>query len=256
MSLIIYMAGISLLLTLIISIISFFKIRKRRNNNKLLGIVAFNGIYNLVILLIILIRLFLPDTYSLLGETFLFILLSIGGIFIINLILIFQNFSHEIHQFYHVNPDSYGIICYATDETGLNSHVILLPEGLILNRVEIEKAGVYYLTLLGAGHTYHEGGYGPVPFGDSKTLLAWLYTVVLEAEARSDPRIQKRTLVIFAFIFSKELKYKIVPETNLDESFDLILSSIVDIKEIDDQILRRIEQAFVYGFTPSKISSA
>ncbi|MHA1989320.1 MAG: tetratricopeptide repeat protein [Candidatus Hodarchaeales archaeon] len=102
--------------------------------------------------------------------------------------------------------------------------------------------------LVGQGHSYNEGVFGPIPalgglFGPDQFLLAITKTV--KDEESADPRFQVKSYCVIAVSYPKSVEKALPHRSDLEEMFFNVLREIDSKNQLTQELLEKILKAFV-----------
>ena len=118
--------------------------------------------------------------------------------------------------------------------------VILEKENVKLNdlawNTNILMIGSLYSITLGQGLAYHEGLFGPLPFGDKK-LRSLIYTLIIDDPSQIQKRTHQQSYVLLCLVFTKNLVPFFYDRQKINDIFEKQTSTLKTISDIDENFL-------------------
>ncbi len=103
----------------------------------------------------------------------------------------------------------------------------------------LNTAGSVYIMSLGRGQEYHQGLFGPFPYGKENTR-AIVYSVIKEDPALVDTRSRGHIFLVTAYIYPEQLSPLFNDREKLEDIFVNQFGTITDIDEITPEFLQQI----------------
>ncbi len=118
--------------------------------------------------------------------------------------------------------------------------VILEKENVKSNNLAWNKnilmIGSLYSITLGQGLHYHEGLFGPLPFGDKK-LRSIIYTLIIDDPSQIQKRTHQQSYVLLCLVFTKNLGPFFYDRQKVEDIFENQTSTLKTIADIDESFL-------------------
>ncbi len=118
--------------------------------------------------------------------------------------------------------------------------VILEKENVKSNDLAWNKnilmIGSLYSITLGQGLQYHEGLFGPLPFGDKK-LRSIIYTLIIDDPSQIQERTHQQSYVLLCLVFTKNLGPFFYDRQKVKNIFEDQTSTLKTITDIDKNFL-------------------
>ncbi|MHA1717959.1 MAG: tetratricopeptide repeat protein [Promethearchaeota archaeon] len=96
--------------------------------------------------------------------------------------------------------------------------------------------GSLYSITLGQGQAYHEGLFGPLPFGE-KNLSSIIYALLIKDLTQVQKRTHNRTYLLLCLVFDKKMEPIFYDRQKIKEIFENQLKNIKNINQIDKNFL-------------------
>ena len=96
--------------------------------------------------------------------------------------------------------------------------------------------GSLYSITLGQGMQYHEGLFGPLPFGD-KNLRSIIYTLIIDDPSQIQKRTHQQSYVLLCLVFTKSLGPFFYDRQKVKDIFENQTSTLKTISDIDEDFL-------------------
>ena len=102
--------------------------------------------------------------------------------------------------------------------------------------------------IVGQGHSYNEGVFGPVPalgslFGPDQFLLA--ITKTIKDEESTDPRFQEASFCVIAISYPKTIEKALSHRSVLENIFNDLLKDITTKSQLTKELLDKILRTFI-----------
>ncbi len=118
--------------------------------------------------------------------------------------------------------------------------VILEKENVKTNDLAWNKnillIGSLYSITLGQGLHYHEGLFGPLPFGDKK-LRSIIYTLIIDDPSQIQKRTHQQSYVLLCLVFTKNLGPFFYDRQKVKDIFENQTRTLKTIADIDENFL-------------------
>jgi hypothetical protein len=118
--------------------------------------------------------------------------------------------------------------------------VILEKENVKSNDLAWNKnilmIGSLYSITLGQGLHYHEGLFGPLPFGDKK-LRSIIYTLIIDDPSQIQKRTHQQSYVLLCLVFTKNLGPFFYDRQKVKDIFESQTRTLKTISDIDEDFL-------------------
>jgi len=118
--------------------------------------------------------------------------------------------------------------------------VILEKENVKTNDLAWNKnilmIGSLYSITLGQGLHYHEGLFGPLPFGDKK-LRSIIYTLIIDDPSQIQKRTHQKSYVLLCLVFTKNLGPFFYDRQKVKDIFENQTRTLKTISDIDEDFL-------------------
>ncbi|MHA1717975.1 MAG: hypothetical protein ACTSWX_05675 [Promethearchaeota archaeon] len=101
--------------------------------------------------------------------------------------------------------------------------------------------GSLYSVTLGQGLQYHEGLFGPLPFGDKK-LRSLIYTLIIDDPSQLEKRTHKQSYVLLCLVFRKNLGPFFYDRQKVKEIFDNQVQTLESIEYITEEFLEYLRK--------------
>lgn len=112
---------------------------------------------------------------------------------------------------------------------------------------ELTQFGTLYAVGLGAGHSYHEGLFGPIPFG-GENQRALIYACQIEDPLQQDDRAKGESYVLFTLIFPEKMVPFFFDRQKLNRLFAKKVSELADATQIQKEYLAELRQQILSDF--------
>ncbi|MHA1585519.1 MAG: tetratricopeptide repeat protein [Promethearchaeota archaeon] len=130
------------------------------------------------------------------------------------------------------------IVTFKNDEN--LGPVIHKVDNVDINDLEWYKkillVGSLYSITLGQGHSYHEGLFGPLPFGE-KDLSSIIYSLLIKDMSQVQKRAREQSYLLICLVFDKKMEPIFYDRQKLQEIFDNQTKDLKSIKEVDKTFL-------------------
>ncbi|WP_457559477.1 tetratricopeptide repeat protein [Candidatus Harpocratesius sp.] len=141
------------------------------------------------------------------------------------------------------------MVCYKIDEK--KGTVLHIVENVDENDRELQQplqiAGNIFMVSLGQGHGYHQGLYGPFPFGRSN-FRALVYSTMIHDSSQNEGRGKGSIFFITCFIYSQKLSALLNQREKIEQIFTLQFRPILDISDITTDTLHEIRENIIDFF--------
>lgn len=150
--------------------------------------------------------------------------------------------------------DTFFVVYKIDEKIGPTIHEV---ENVDMNNKEMRKKiiflGSLYSISLGQGHSYHEGIFGPLPFGQ-KNLRSIIYTLMIDDPSQTNNRSKKKSYVLLCLVFKKKIVPLFFDQQKMANIFEQILLKITSIEEINKKFLNVLRNKIISEFVPLHIS--
>ncbi len=123
------------------------------------------------------------------------------------------------------NKNDFALIFYAFQETGPTpvwavdgEHVKVENDEVLLLRM-----GTYLYVLIGQGHNYPEGLYGPLPTTDHPELECFVLSKMIYDPVQKDPRLREQNYIILTIIVPKGKAFSPIPREYLFKELSVFI---------------------------------
>ncbi|MFX0061215.1 MAG: tetratricopeptide repeat protein [Candidatus Hermodarchaeota archaeon] len=113
---------------------------------------------------------------------------------------------------------------------------------------EMMHIGTLYAMSLGQGQEYHEGLFGPLPFGRSD-LRAVIYTRLLSDPSQTEKRSHGMSYMLFCFVFLQKMVPFFYDQQKLEQLFAMETSKLNDVTDIKQEFLTNLRKKIFSEFT-------
>ncbi|MFX1250285.1 MAG: tetratricopeptide repeat protein [Promethearchaeota archaeon] len=113
---------------------------------------------------------------------------------------------------------------------------------------EMMHIGTLYAMSLGQGQEYHEGLFGPLPFGRSD-LRAVIYTRLVADQTQTEKRSHGMSYMLFCFVFLQKMVPFFYDQQKLEQLFETETSSLNDVTDITQEFLTNLRKKIFSEFT-------
>ncbi|MFX1254778.1 MAG: hypothetical protein ACFFCZ_24415 [Promethearchaeota archaeon] len=112
----------------------------------------------------------------------------------------------------------------------------------------LAKLGVFYMTIIGQGSSYHHGLYGPVPVHSHPDREAYLFGFSVHDESIKDKRANKTAYSILTVFFPKNLKNVLhSSRETISKLLVRVIGEIEDINQLTPKTLEEIKRILKEG---------
>ncbi len=126
--------------------------------------------------------------------------------------------------------------------------VIHEVENIDLNDPEWYKkivlVGSLFSITLGQGQAYHEGLFGPLPFGE-KDLSSIIYSLLIKDLTQVQKRARKQTYLLLCLVFTKKMGPIFYDHQKLKEIFDNQIRNLKNIEDVDNNFLEFLRKKII-----------
>ncbi|MBD3192877.1 MAG: tetratricopeptide repeat protein [Candidatus Heimdallarchaeota archaeon] len=112
---------------------------------------------------------------------------------------------------------------------------------------ELTQFGTLYAVGLGAGHSYHEGLFGPIPFG-GENQRALIYACQIEDPTQLDKRAKGESYILFTLIFPEKMVPFFFDRQKLNRVFSQKINELLDATQIQKDFLTDLRQQILSDF--------
>ena len=109
---------------------------------------------------------------------------------------------------------------------------------------KIVMTGSLFSIALGQGQAYHEGLFGPLPFGE-KDLSSIVYALLIEDLTQVQKRTHNQTYLLLCLVFTKKMGPIFYDRQKLKEIFDSQTKNLKNIEDIDNNFLEFLRKKII-----------
>ena len=110
------------------------------------------------------------------------------------------------------------------------------------NSTYLESIGIFYSVAIGQGGRWHEGLFGPLPFGESGNYSSLIFTKQIADKNAVDKRMRQKNFLIIVLIMNQKV---VGPLISIREEINSIilkqLETLSDISEVNEKIVIKIK---------------
>jgi hypothetical protein len=134
--------------------------------------------------------------------------------------------------------DKLGVIVHDSDNTDPNDREL---------QGDLMYCGNLYATALGQGQNYHEGLFGPLPFGKQQ-MRGLIFTKIFHTPENLNSRNKDKSYFLFVLIFPQEFSRVFSNQNLMEPIFIEEIGKITSIAQITKQWLQNFKRNIIQNF--------
>ncbi len=131
------------------------------------------------------------------------------------------------------------IVNIAFYKLGAQGPICFFSEQALDKSVEVSMGGYLY-SAIGQGQQYHQGLFGPVPWGNNEAnQAAYVYSILLPDSEVPDPRLNKRNYLLITIVLRREMVH-LVDASGIEKDLSNIVRHVSDLASLPEAQIQNI----------------
>ncbi len=138
--------------------------------------------------------------------------------------------------------EDFAIIMYTFREQGpypswaSDGRLVQVKEDEIL----LYRLGTYFYVMIGQGHNYPAGFFGPLPTTDHPEYESFVLSVMIEDPEQHDPRLEGRNYVLITFVVPRGMLISPLPREHLEQELSRMIIENPKVLDLGEEFARQL----------------